>query len=171
MHLGLALWDALMQAGAEAAIVPFGVEAQRLLRLEKGHVIVGQDTDGLTHPYEAQLEWAISKSKREYIGRQAIAVQLAAGLQRKLVGFTLADASAPPPQECCLVVREGKIVGRVTSAARSAARGTTVGLAYVALEDSEPGSTFTIKLTSGASVPANVVTLPFYDADNARQQL
>ena len=51
--LGEALWDALMAAGAPFGIRPFGVEAQRVLRLEKGHIIVGQDTDGLTHPYEA----------------------------------------------------------------------------------------------------------------------
>jgi sarcosine oxidase subunit alpha len=48
-----ALWDALMTAGAAYKIQPFGVEAQRLLRLEKGHLIVGQDTDGLTTPLEA----------------------------------------------------------------------------------------------------------------------
>src|SRR5690606_36047453 len=44
------LWDALMQAGEKDEIRPFGVETQRLLRLEKGHVIIGQDTDGMTHP-------------------------------------------------------------------------------------------------------------------------
>jgi sarcosine oxidase subunit alpha len=171
MHHGLALWDALMQAGAECAIVPFGVEAQRLLRLEKGHVIVGQDTDGLTHPYEAQLEWAIGKNKSEYVGMHAVRAQMAAGLQRKLVGFTLTDASAPPPPECCLVIRGGTIVGRVTSAAYSEVRGATVGLAYVSLDESEPGQSFTIKLPSGKTAMANVVSLPFYDADNARQQL
>jgi sarcosine oxidase subunit alpha len=170
MHHGLELWDALMQAGAQCEIVPFGVEAQRLLRLEKGHVIVGQDTDGLTHPYEAQLEWAIGKNKPEYVGVHAVRAQLAAGLQRKLVGFTLADASAPAPPECSLVIRDGKIVGRVTSAARSEARGATVGLAYVSLEESEPGQSFTIKLPSGKALVANVAALPFYDADNARQQ-
>ena len=47
------VWDALMAAGAAVGIRPFGVEAQRLLRLEKGHMIVGQDTDGLTTPLEA----------------------------------------------------------------------------------------------------------------------
>jgi sarcosine oxidase subunit alpha len=171
MSRGLTLWDALMRAGAPAGIVPFGVEAQRLLRLEKGHVIVGQDTDGLTHPYEAQLAWAVSKTKPEYIGKPAVDAQVAAGLQRRLVGFLLADQAAPPPPECCLVVRDEAITGRVTSCARSEARGSAVGMAYVALAQSEPGSTFTIKLPSGARVLAHVVSLPFYDADNARQQL
>ena len=62
--LGEALWDALMAAGAPSGIRPFGVEAQRVMRLEKGHIIVGQDTDGLTHPYEAALGWAIGKGSR-----------------------------------------------------------------------------------------------------------
>jgi sarcosine oxidase subunit alpha len=47
--MGEALWDRLMEAGKPFGIVPFGVEAQRILRLEKGHIIVGQDTDGLTN--------------------------------------------------------------------------------------------------------------------------
>ena len=51
---GEALWDALMAAGGTAGIRPFGVEAQRVLRLEKGHIIIGQDTDGLTHPHRGR---------------------------------------------------------------------------------------------------------------------
>ncbi|MBI4531499.1 MAG: (2Fe-2S)-binding protein, partial [Candidatus Latescibacteria bacterium] len=50
---GAALWDALIEAGKEFGITPFGVETQRLLRLEKRHVIVGQDTDALSNPLEA----------------------------------------------------------------------------------------------------------------------
>ncbi|MGV8637065.1 aminomethyltransferase, partial [Pseudomonas aeruginosa] len=54
---GARLWDALMEAGAEFGIRPFGVETQRLLRLEKGHVIISQDTDGMTHPGEIDMQW------------------------------------------------------------------------------------------------------------------
>ena len=62
-HYGEHVWDALMEAGQPFGIKPFGVEAQRVLRLEKGHIIIGQDTDGLTHPYEADMAWAISKTQ------------------------------------------------------------------------------------------------------------
>src|SRR3546814_7485017 len=65
---GEALWDALLEAGQPEGIRPFGVEAQRVLRLEKGHIIVGQDTDGLTHPYEADMAWAIGKPKPYFMG-------------------------------------------------------------------------------------------------------
>ena len=78
---------------------------------------------------------------------------------------------APVPEECCLVIRSGEIVGRVTSAARSAAVGSTVGLAYVHPNDAEPGSRFTVKLEDGLTVTPTVVPLPFYDPRNARQEL
>ena len=57
---GAALWDLLLDAGTSLGIRPFGVEAQRVLRLEKGHIIVGQDTDGLTFPHEAEMAWAVA---------------------------------------------------------------------------------------------------------------
>ena len=62
---GEALWDTLMAGRASRfGMEPFGVEAQRILRLEKGHIIVGQDTDGLTHPAEADMEWALARRRR-----------------------------------------------------------------------------------------------------------
>src|SRR5699024_9750061 len=67
---GEALWDALVEAGAEYDMRLFGVEAQRILRLEKGHLIVGQDTDGLTFPQEVNMSWAIAKKKPFYVGKR-----------------------------------------------------------------------------------------------------
>ena len=99
---GEALWDALMEAGEEGGIRPFGVEAQRVLRLEKGHIIIGQDTDGLTYPQEADMAWAIARNKPYFMGGRAIAIQAARPLTRKLVGFALADPQAPVPEECHL---------------------------------------------------------------------
>ena len=53
---GEALWDALIDAGIDNEIQPFGIEAQRVLRLEKGHIIVGQDTDAMSNPDEIQWD-------------------------------------------------------------------------------------------------------------------
>lgn len=167
---GASLWDLLAAAGKGSGLRPFGVEAQRVLRLEKGHVIVGQDTDGLTFPHEAGMEWAISRRKPFFVGQRAIAVQAARPLTRRLVGFTL-PLGSPLPEECCLVIRDGAIAGRVTSAARSAAVGGIVGLAYVHPDDAEPGRTFTVKLEDGSTVEPTVVAPPFYDPANARQEL
>ena len=68
------LWDALMEAGQDHDIRPFGVEAQRLLRLEKGHIIIGQDTDGLTQPDEAGLEWAVKMDKPFFVGKRSVEI-------------------------------------------------------------------------------------------------
>ncbi len=168
---GEALWDALVEAGREFGMRPFGVEAQRLLRLEKGHIIIGQDTDGLTHPYEADMAWAVARKKPFYVGGRATEVQMRRGLTRKLVGFTLAEPDAPVPEECHLVIRDGTITGRVTSAARSAALDATIGLAYVAPDQAAPGQSFEIRIAGGRMVRAEVVPLPFYDPENKRQDL
>jgi sarcosine oxidase subunit alpha len=159
---GEALWDALMAAGREAGIRPFGVEAQRTLRLEKGHIIIGQDTDGLTTPHEADMAWAISRRKPYFVGKRSVEIQEAAGLSRKLVGFAIDDKEAPVPDESHLVIRDGQITGRVTSCIASAALGKTIGLAYVAPDQAEPGTRFEIKAAGGQMVTAEVVPLPFY---------
>lgn len=164
------VWDALMREGAAFGIRAFGVEAQRVLRLEKGHIIIGQDTDGLTFPQEAEMGWAIAASKPFYIGKRAIDVQAARPLTRRLVGFTLA-AGTTLPEECNLIVRGEEIVGRVTSIAMSPSLGKTVGLAYVAPDQTEPGTRFDIKLGNGTTIQGEVVPVPFYDPENKRQEM
>jgi sarcosine oxidase subunit alpha len=168
---GEALWDMLMVAGAADGIRPFGVEAQRILRLEKGHIIVGQDTDGLTHPGECGMEWALGKKKPFYVGKRAIDMQIAKGVARKLVGFTLEDAAAKCPKECHLVFRNGEIAGRVTSAVRSPTLGKVVGLAYLPSDLADVGSSFDIRIENGETVRATVVPTPFYDPENSRQEV
>ena len=168
---GEALWDALMAAGREEGIRPFGVEAQRLLRLEKGHIIVGQDTDGLTTPHEADMAWAISRKKPYFVGKRSVEIQQQAGLTRKLVGFAVPDPDAPVPEECHLVIRDGEITGRVTSCSFSPALDKVIGLAFVAPDQADLGHGFDIKAGGGRMVRAEVVPLPFYDPDNQRQEL
>ncbi|MDH4980737.1 glycine cleavage T C-terminal barrel domain-containing protein [Hyphomicrobium sp. D-2] len=168
---GEALWDNLMQAGKPFGIRPFGVEAQRILRLEKGHIIVGQDTDGLTHPAEANMEWALGKKKPFYIGKRAVDMQMAKGVARKLAGFALVDSTAPTPKECHLIIRDGDIAGRVTSVTRSPTLGKVIGLAYVPPELAQPGSRFEIRVDGGQMVMAETVATLFYDPENARQEL
>lgn len=170
-QMGEALWDKLMEAGKPFGLKPFGVEAQRVLRLEKGHIIVGQDTDGLTNPAEAGMEWALAKKKPFYVGKRSIEMQMTKGLSRKLAGFTLVAPDAPCPKECHLVIRDGNIAGRVTSVVRSATLGKVVGLAYLPPELAESGKRFQIRVDGGAMVEAEVVPAPFYDPDNKRQEM
>ncbi|MDA5564564.1 2Fe-2S iron-sulfur cluster-binding protein [Cobetia sp. MMG027] len=180
-RFGEALWDLLMLAGEQADIRPFGVEAQRLLRLEKGHIIIGQDTDGMSHPGEIGLEWAVSHKKPFCVGRRAIEILAAQPQTRKLVGFMLPKDS-PQPLEGQLVLSGGKqsadaakpggdITGNVTSCEYSATLGAIIGLAYAGIDSSTPGSKITIRTQGDVLVQAEVVALPFFDPKSARQEL
>ncbi len=164
---GEALWDALMQHGKRWQLKPFGVEAQRLLRLEKGHIIIGQDTDGLTLPHEAGMGWAVSRKKPFFIGKRPIELQTENGISKRLVGFTMpARVRRNLPKECNLVMHDGKIDGRVTSIAYSPTLQKIIGLAYV----EKSLKTLEVKLDSGRLLPAEIVPLPFYDPKGIRQK-
>ena len=163
------LWDALMQAGAGLGIRPFGVETQRLLRLEKGHVIISQDTDGMTHPAEIDMQWAIGRKKPFFVGKRSIEILEAQPLKRKLVGFTLAKGS-PQPLEGHLVLDGPDISGNVTSCEYSQTLGQIIGLAYAGAHQATPGMHIPIRVEGGAIVHAKVVQLPFHDPDNLRQE-
>jgi len=170
---GLHVWDAIVGAGEAAGIKPFGVEAQRRLRLEKGHVIVGQDTDGLTNPWEANMGWAVKLDKPFFIGKRTLEIHRRLIGQRtqdrKLAGFALVDDGVPIPKECHLVVEDGEIIGRVTSVAYSEALGKVIGLAFLPANRAF-GSRFQIRADGGEMVEAEVVKVPFYDPDNSRQK-
>lgn len=166
-----ALWDALLEAGAAFGIRPFGVAAQRLLRLEKGHAIVGQDTDGLTTPIEASLEWAVKMDKPFFIGQRSLQIIAKRQAKQKLIGFMLdADFQGSSPQECHLVIERGEIAGRVTSIAFSPTLKRYIGLAYLKPELAESGNRFSIRVADGSLVTATVSPTPFYDPDNTRQR-
>jgi sarcosine oxidase subunit alpha len=171
---GTHVWDALLGAGEAEGIRPFGVEAQRLLRLEKGHIIIGQDTDGLTHPHEVEMNWAVATGKPVFVGRQALSVIAEQPEKRRLTGFIIEESGgniAPVPEESCLTLNDGEIMGWVTSAARSPAMGTTIGLAYVVAAKADAGAKFDIKLTNGDVVEATSSPHPFYDAEGLRQNV
>ncbi|MEW9858375.1 2Fe-2S iron-sulfur cluster-binding protein [Pseudomonas putida] len=166
----LKLWDALIEAGKEFDIRPFGVETQRLLRLEKGHVIISQDTDGMTHPDEIDMGWAVSRNKPFFVGRRSVDILEAQPQKRKLVGFTLPKTS-PQPLEGHLVLKGPDISGNVTSCEYSQSLDQIIGLAYAAFDQSTPGQQIPIRVEDGVVVQATVVKLPFFDPDNQRQEL
>ena len=165
------VWDALMCDGTACGIRAFGVEAQRLLRLEKGHIIVGQDTDGLTTPFQAALGWAVKMDKPFFMGQRSLRIVGKRPLKQKLVGFALDPGlRGPVPKESHLVIRDGEIAGRVTSVAHSPVLGKVIGLALVAPDLSSPGTSVSVRADGGVLVPAKVVPLPFYDPAGERQK-
>lgn len=168
---GPTLWDALMQAGAPYGIGPFGVEAQRLLRLEKGHLIVSQDTDGLTHPFEVGMDWAVKLDKPFFVGQRSLKILKQMPLKRKLAGFKLpAGYSGQVPQECHLVIVNGEIAGRITSIYWSPNLGHHIGLAFLPPDMTTPGTVFQVRVTDGSMVNAEVCETPFFDPEDLRQK-
>jgi sarcosine oxidase subunit alpha len=166
---GPEVWQALMEAGAAARVRPFGVEAQRVLRLEKGHFIVGQDTDGLTDPIEANAMWAVAMKKPFFIGQRSLRILKVRGPRQQLVGIELA-AAAPLPKECHLIIEEGAVAGRVTSVTHSRALNKSIGLAMVSPHLNQAGRDIWIRIDDGELLPGRIVTAPFYDPKNARQK-
>jgi len=168
---GEALWDALIKAGSEHSIKPFGIEAQRVLRLEKGHIIIGQDTDAMSNPNEVQMNWAVSKKKPFFVGGRTLSELEKKPSLRSLVGFIVNDMDSPIPQESHLILEGNQMTGRVTSCSYSPTLEKAIGLAYVSPSSAANGSSIVIKSSNGILVCATVVGLPFYDPNTARQEL
>jgi len=152
-------------------LAPFGVEAQRLLRLEKGHIIVGQDTDAMTNPLEIQMGWALARAKPFFVGSRSLQELEKSGLKRVLAGFIIQGQSASVPLEGHLVVDRGAMTGRVTSCHYSQTLKAVIGLAYVPVQQGVAGQSISIKVEGGALVSAQIVELPFFDPDNLRQRV
>ena len=158
----LQVWSALMEAGAECGARPCGVEAQRLLRLDMGHFLIGQDTDALTHPYEIGMGWTVKMDKPFFIGQRSLRILSGKPRERQLVGFVLSlPGEGNRPAENHLIIREGRMAGRITSIGRSPALGRTVGLAYVEPDQTTPGTELFIRSHNGGMVSATVAHPPF----------
>ena len=167
---GMHVWDAVMRAGGRFGIRPFGVEAQRTMRIEKGHGVVGQDTDAVTGPFGAGMGWAVKLEKSDFAGRPELAWQNAHPdeVARRLVGLKLADSSIVP-DESCQLLHQGRLVGRITSCRWSPTLERAVALALVAVDCAEANSWLEVRLTDGRTVPAAVTEqLAQVDPEGAR---
>ncbi|MEA2270283.1 MAG: sarcosine oxidase, subunit alpha, partial [Solirubrobacteraceae bacterium] len=124
------LWDALLEAGKEHGVKPFGLEPQRLLRLQKMHILVGQDTDSESTPYAAAMPWIVKLDKEEdFIGKWALEHFAEIEPETTMVGFTMANGHVPT--EGAVVVQSGIAAGQVTSSRYSPQVGKVIGLAWV----------------------------------------
>ena len=163
------VWRALHAAGVPRSLRAFGVEAQRVLRLEKGHFIVGQDTDGLTDPFEANASWAVNMQKPFFVGQRSLRILQARGPRQTLVGIELLDP-ARLPKECHLVIDKGAIAGRITSVAHSRTLNKSIGLAMLAPDLARRRDAIEIRGEQGEMLTARIAATPFYDPKNARQR-
>lgn len=164
---GRHVWERLVEAGGDLGVQPFGVEAQRILRLEKGHLIVGQDTDGLTRADTVGLGGLLRLDKPEFVGRPVLA-EPSSGDDQLLVGLRPVDGSTVPPEGSQVVVGD-TIRGRVTSSRMSPTLGHSICLARVAAELAVAGTLVTVRLPGGGSALARVTDhLAQYDPAGGR---
>ena len=162
---GPELWSALMRAGAAFDVRPFGLDALELLRLEKGHLYIGQDTLPDDTPAKLGLGRAVDMTKEWFVGKTALERLASIPPGRRLIGLTF---DGGPRDAAGLrgmpVTVGGDIVGRVTSAATSPALGLSIGLAWIRAVDGEPPAE---GLRAGGAV-ATIAPTPFYDRDGER---
>jgi sarcosine oxidase subunit alpha len=168
---GLHVWETLMQRGADLGVGPFGVEAQRILRLEKGHFIVGQDTDGLTGPYDVGLGRMVRLDKDDFAGKPELVWQSEIGGRPRLVGLQPHDGSLVPPEASQIVEGENEIAGRITSSRMSPTLGRSICLGFVAPHLTTPGTKVMVQLPGGERIPASVTPHhAHYDPEGTRQR-
>lgn len=151
------VWDAIMEAGKEYGIKPIGLGARDTLRMEMGYCLYGNDIDDTTSPLEAGLGW-ITKFDKEFINSAALKKQKEEGVTRKLVGFKLSERGIPR-HDYPIYNGEGRQIGRVTSGTMSPTLQQGIGLGYVELAYSQPGSELFIEIRN-RKMRAEVHKLP-----------
>ena len=159
------VWVALMDAGSEFGIAPFGTETQRVLRLEKMHIIPNQDTDMVSNPLDAGMKWVVRMDKDDFIGRGGLAAAMDRPARSLLVGFVMNNGAVPHDGDA--VVVDMAPVGRVTSSRLSPTMGKGFGYCWVPADLAVQGTTIHIR-TDGVVSPAEVRTEPFYDPEGKR---
>jgi aminomethyltransferase len=156
------LWKAVFEAGEPFGIQPIGLGARDTLRLEMGFCLYGNDIDDTTSPLEAGLGWItkFNDVKGDFIDKQYLLDQKAAGLTRKLVGFELVDRGIAR-HEMPICDAEGNPIGHVTSGTMGPTVKKAIGMGYVNVPFNKVGSEIFINVR-GKLLKAVVVKMPFY---------
>ena len=152
------LWQALMHLGAPLGVKPHGLQALFGLRCEKGHIIVGQDTELDSSPRRVNMDWAVKLEKPAFIGRDALLRTAPLPDPRRLYGFTM---DGPAPLEGSVIRVNDEVVGHVTSSWNSPLFGHAVLMGW---QKRLPHA----DVVEVDGRQARVSPIPFYDAEGAR---
>lgn len=160
------LWEAVTRAASGGPpVTPAGLGARDTLRLEMGMALYGNDIDDTTTPLEANLAWLVKLNKGDFVGRDALVAQRAAGVPRKLVGFTTTGRVFPRPGYA--VSQGGHGRGPVRSGTVSPSLGIGIGTCYLPTAEAAAGGILEIDVR-GKPAPATVVRMPFYTKGSHR---
>ncbi len=171
---GLALWQALMDAGKQYDICPYGTEAMHVLRAEKGFIIVGQDTDGTVTPMDLGMDWIVSKKKSDFLGKRSFTrTDTAKAGRKQLVGLLTEDPQFVLP-EGSHVVEAVKpkppmaMLGHVSSSYMSPNVGHSIAMALIKDGFNRKGQTLDVALIDGTSHKVQVTEPLFFDKQGER---
>lgn len=165
---GSAVWDAVMAAGQSHGILPLGLAALDMLRIESGLIFAGYEFDDQTDPFEAGIGFVIAKTKEEdFIGAAALS-RRRENPQRVLVGLELSGDETAAHGEGVYVGRHQ--TGVITSATRSPILRKNIALCRMAAEHAAPGTQVEVGKLDGHQkrIPASVVPFPFYDPEKKK---
>ncbi|MEJ5216770.1 sarcosine oxidase subunit alpha family protein [Cognatishimia sp. D5M38] len=174
---GRAFWDALLAAGEEFGVMPYGTEALHVMRAEKGFIMIGDETDGTVIPQDLNMQWAISKKKEDFLGKRAQErAHMASGDRWKLVGLETLDGSVIPdgayiPSSGDNANGQRNVQGRVTSTYYSPTLDRGIAMALVHKGPDRMGEVLDIPKLDGTSVKARIVDQVFFDKDGEKQNV
>ena len=163
-----AVWDAVLAAGAPAGLVPLGLDALDMLRIESGLIFAGYEFDDQTDPFEAGIGFTVTADKEDdFVGKEALA-ERREHPQRVLVGLELEGNETGGHGDCVHLGRQQ--VGVVTSGTRSPVLKKNVALCRMNVRYAELGTEVEVGKLDGHQkrIPATVVPLPFYDPEKTR---
>jgi sarcosine oxidase subunit alpha len=161
------VWERLLELGEEYDIKPVGVEAMRLLSLDKRHVWPTLDTDAASDALETDLGWAVKFEKQDFVGKHYLLKTQREGIRQKIVGVVAKESSAVENGD--VIVFDGKPVGRITTAGYSFALKKYVAIAWVPVEHAKTGAKVQV-LHDGDRVDTEVVSGAFYDPEGKRMR-
>ena len=154
-----AIWLALLEAGKSVNVIPCGLGARDTLRLEASMRLYGQDMDRTITALEADLGWIVGWKKDDFIGAAALREQKAAGVKKKIVGFEMVDRGIARHGYDAYVGNEK--AGVVTSGTQTPLLKKSIGMGYLPIEHTAPGTEFDVDIR-GRRTRARVVPMPFY---------
>lgn len=164
------LFQALWQEGQALGVIPYGVEALQIMRIEKGYIHIGTDSDGASFPDDVGLAGPIAKKARDFVGRRSLERPVAQDTNRQqLVGLIPVDKSRPIPVGAHIVTAAppSESQGFVTSSCWSVALGHPIALARLSRGRARLGERV-ILFNLGQSLEAIVTQLPFVDPKGER---
>ncbi len=172
---GLAMWEALMEAGGKCDITPVGSETSLLLRLEKGFIAAWAEGDGYANLHDAGMDWVIDTSKQDFIGKRSLEeARKSGGVRPHIVGLVPEDPEFVPPDGSPIIDPDEadeakKMLGHVTAGGYSPNLGHAIALAQLQNGRERTDATVTIS-TVGRTVRARVTEPVFIDPAGERMR-